>query len=271
MSTIDHKETNAEYHADLTHVSNSMLKVFAESPQKYYQMFVAQTMPKKKQTDDMLLGSVVHCLFLEPDKFGYEYAVAPTCDRRTTKGKITWSEFVDAADGKTVITGDIFDTARAMVDSLMANKTARTIREHKDAIIEQSIRWTDDITGMKLKAKPDIYIPAGTTDFNLDIDLKTSKAPSPADFGRECRNHKYYTQGGFYVDGCRNVYDSEADTIFCIIAVGNQPPHDVYPYKVTPEHLSDGYDTFQYHLQRLWLCQENNDWEAPEAKEFNEL
>jgi hypothetical protein len=78
MSTIDHKETNAEYHADLTHVSNSMLKVFAESPQKYYRMFVVQTMPKPEQTPSLLLGSVVHCLFLEPEKFGVEYAVAPT-------------------------------------------------------------------------------------------------------------------------------------------------------------------------------------------------
>lgn len=267
----DHKETNAEYHADLTHVSNSMLKVFAESPQKYYQMFVAQTMPKPEQSQSVLTGSVVHCLFLEPEKFGYEYAVAPTCDRRTTKGKTLWSEFVDAADGKTVITGDTYDMARAMVDALMANKTARAIREHKDAVIEQSIRWTDDITGLKLKAKPDIYIPAGTTDFNLVIDLKTSQNPAPRKFKGECYKYDYFMQGGFYVDGCRSVHDMDADTVFCIIAIGNQPPYDVYPYKVTPEHLSEGYDTFQNHLQRLWRCQEDNDWEAPEAKEFNEL
>ena len=94
--SVDHKETNAEYHADLSHVSNSMLKVFAESPQKYYQMFVAKTMPKPEQTPSLLLGSVVHCLFLEPEKFGAEYAVAPAVDRRTKVGKETFAIVSDS-------------------------------------------------------------------------------------------------------------------------------------------------------------------------------
>ena len=269
MST-EHKETNAEYHADVSHVSNSMLKVFAESPQKYYQMFVAKTMPKPEQTPSLLLGSVVHCLFLEPEKFSVEYAVAPQVDRRTKVGKDTWSNFVDESDGKTVVPADVYATATAMVESLMSNELISTIIGTEGKIVEQPIRWIDDMRGLHLKAKPDIYIPCGKMPWNACIELKTSSSPGEG-FTRQCANLRYHEQAAFYLEGCRECHDAEEQTRFLFIVVGVEPPHDAYCYYLGLDWLETAKKRVNHNLDMLWMCVSSDVWFSPESKVITEL
>ena len=59
-------------------VSNSMLSLLKRSPWTFYKTYVTQDPAEKmesEETDAMRLGSAVHMLALEPEKFGAEYLV----------------------------------------------------------------------------------------------------------------------------------------------------------------------------------------------------
>ena len=67
----------SDYHA-IKALSNSSLSVLKRSPTEFYKRFVTED-PKERMTveesDAMLLGSAVHMLALEPERFDAEYIV----------------------------------------------------------------------------------------------------------------------------------------------------------------------------------------------------
>lgn len=64
----------------------------------------------------------------------------------------------------------------------------------EDGIPEQCIEWTDQESGLRLKAKPDL-IPANETYL---VDLKTCRSISQRDFAVTVLNHGYHIQAEFY-------------------------------------------------------------------------
>ena len=70
-------------------LSYSSISAFAISPRA----FIAYKVKERKETDAMLLGTVVHCLILEPGKFSKQYVVGPNVDATTADGKNQWGEF----------------------------------------------------------------------------------------------------------------------------------------------------------------------------------
>jgi hypothetical protein len=57
-------------------VSNSALSTFSYDPSYYYKLYVTKEIEKKDDTDATLLGSLVHCLLLEPETFDTQYVVS---------------------------------------------------------------------------------------------------------------------------------------------------------------------------------------------------
>jgi hypothetical protein len=269
-TTIEKIESNTAYHSDLTHVGSSMLKTFAKSPALYSQLFVEKSVERPAPTPDMVVGSATHTLWLQPELFGAEFAVAPKVDRRTTPGKAAWADFVDESDGKTVIDADAFELAHNMVAALDANPIAKALRYVADPIIEMPIRWKDEASGLLLKAKPDLYIRAGMTEWNLCVDLKTTASPGDG-FARQCASLGYHKQAAFYLGGCEATYGGGAPTKFLILAVGKESPHDVYPYYLGREWIVAGTDYNAMQLKRLLECVISGDWFAPETRTVNEL
>ena len=94
--------SNADYHS-LPSVSSSMLKTILRSPAHYKAAYLSGA-PRKEPTASMVLGSLTHTLFLEPEQFNGEYIIAPAWDARTKEGKAVRDAFLAAAEGKTVIT-----------------------------------------------------------------------------------------------------------------------------------------------------------------------
>jgi len=85
---------NAAYHAS-GRMSSTRYEVFAQSPLEFFERFLNGG--DKGPTDAMRLGSLVHCLALEPHRFGQEYVVWSGQSRATKEGKIEWAS---VSDGK---------------------------------------------------------------------------------------------------------------------------------------------------------------------------
>ncbi len=67
--TDPQQQSAAEYHADYSAVSNSMLSVFRQSRQRYRDRFVTRTMSPPGPTPAMRLGSLLHLRALEPERY----------------------------------------------------------------------------------------------------------------------------------------------------------------------------------------------------------
>src|SRR5690606_11557254 len=138
---------------------------------------------KKEPTDSMIVGSAFHTLLLEPDLFQKEYIVSPKVDRRTTKGKEEWSQFLHSANGKMVITTEQHVQALKMANEAKKQSIVNTLLEASE--FEQSIFWTDKETGIQFKARPDIWSQ------KVIVDVKTSADASHYAFQRSAIKYGY--------------------------------------------------------------------------------
>ena len=68
-------------------LSFSSLTAFAVSPAA----FIAYKLQETKTTDAMLLGELVHCMVLEPEKMKERFHIAPDVNAATTEGKQAWA------------------------------------------------------------------------------------------------------------------------------------------------------------------------------------
>lgn len=216
-------ESNADYHADVEHVSASMLKVLIESPARYHAQFIARTL-QPEQTLAMRFGEMFHCAILEPELFRSSYACPPKCDRRTTVGKQAFAAWCEVNRGTKPIDGDDLATLTAMQAACVAHPQLRTLlMAHGN--VETPIRWED---GIYRKARPDKVLPQ----FGVVLDLKTVAHPSPHGFASAAAKFGWWIQADWYLDAAMQAHPEVESWRFLFAAIGKDPPHEVAIYEL---------------------------------------
>ena len=260
----DRPETNADYHADLTHVGSSMLSDYATSPALFNALYVAKTLPPDPPTPAMVLGSLVHVLVLQPEKLVEEYLIAGDCTTR--RGKAWDAGLMEAAlEFKTLVLPSQVDDARAMADAVKAHPLASTILERAECI-EQAIRWTDPTTGLKLKCKADFLVrQEGERPVVLAPDLKTTA--DLATFPSSVAKYGYHRQSRLYANGIARWYtggdDTRVDSLW--IVVDKTPPHDVRVFRPSPAMNMQAQIELDVLLERLARSFATDTWELPDS------
>lgn len=232
-------------------VNWSSLKQYSKSP-AHYRAYLDNP---PEQTPAMFLGSVVHCLILEPDKFEEKYIVAPArrIDRRTTAGKNEWAAFEAASAGKGIIPQDIWGTAlnmAAAVNACHARNLVELCERH-----EQAITWTDPVTGLACKGRLDAYSPHT----GVVLDIKTTSDASPRAFQRTIATYLYHGQAAFYLDGLL-ANGITAAQHFIFIAVEKEPPYAVASYACGPEMIAAGRRLTRQYLDMHKSCLDAGQW-----------
>lgn len=237
--------TNAEYHAEPA-VSKSDLDLINRSPAHYKYVKENPT----EQTAAMLLGSVVHTLVLEPEKFADEYVVAPALDKRTKKGKEEWNEFIGSIDGKTVVDRKIYETAELAASSVRNHPIAARLLQGGQA--ETSYFWEEN--GIKCKCRPD-YL---RMDIKCVIDLKTTQNASPDSFIKSAYDYRYHVQAAWYLRGLK-ACGIEAEN-FIFIAVEKEPPYTVCVYTADELMINLGTAIANENFKTLCECMRSDNW-----------
>lgn len=178
---------NHAYHGAQGYSRSALLEL-DKSPYHFWYAHLSGKKLPFTETSDMKIGSVVHTLLLEPNKFEEEFAVAPNINKRTNKGKEEWAEFEMAASGKIVMSNQEYERAMAIVNGLKVHGIVNDIV--LDAKIEQSIFWTDKETGLQFKCRPDVWHD------NFIVDVKTAKNVEHDLFARSALDSGYYVQAG---------------------------------------------------------------------------
>ena len=207
-------ETNAEYHADLIHVSHSMIETFIKSPSDYHRQFVACTHTGER-TKAMLFGSMVHCLVLEPKRFDAEFAVCDVSTRNTKAYKAAVAAEENA--GKDVVLGHEVVDAKHCANAIHAHPIAGPMLEDCTHY-EESLRWTDPHTGMPCKCRIDAF-------GEIAIDVKTARDPTPSQWDWDAVKFGYHRQADWYLAGlAANGY---IHARFHFIVAGSTFPYEV--------------------------------------------
>lgn len=260
LPTIITDMTNAKYHQQKA-FSSSQIKDILRTPAHFFAKHMSEKTPKAP-TSDMLLGSVVHTLLLENDKFAEEYAVSTKFDRRTKQGKADAEEFEQANIGKTIIDQDTYDKALLMTTSLQQHNVAKLLKTN-NAIAEASIFYTDKETGLECRIRPDFHIPPCEVFPNgLIVDLKTTDNARSSSFAKTIHNFGYHISAAMYQDGFMQYYQTNEPPPFIWLVAEREAPYAVIAYSPDDETLYKGHDKKSQALSTLAECLKTNHFPA---------
>lgn len=212
--------SNEDYHNHKS-ISSSRVKVLLENPYEYLN-------PIEKDSKAFSLGSATHSLVLEPHKFDNEFAVAPSLNRRTKKGKEEYLKFEDENIGKTVLLKEEFENAKNIAKSVLD----LNLPFLKDGITECS--FFSKFDGVDVRCRPDYY----KEDMGIVVDLKTTDDASLKGFAKSVANFGYHTQASFYLKTLESMGLNAFKFVF--IAVEKKPPYMVGIYELDYESLQKG-------------------------------
>jgi hypothetical protein len=237
-----------EYHR-LPFVGSTVLKAFRECP--------ASVWLAREATEDMNLGSAIHCWLLEgPGAFESRFAVMFESDlnKNTTEYKRLKAKFTEENEGKVILPAyprgvDVptMDVLRNVEDSLRSHPMAGLLLNH-GGTHEVSMIW-DDESGVRCKGRID-------RDPGRKTIIELKKCADIDRFQYQIKTMGYDTQAGHFLNGSEAV-GIEADQ-YIWLAVVAAPP-----YQVRTGYLdADGIDEVKHRAKRLVAlygeCRERN-------------
>jgi exodeoxyribonuclease VIII len=211
--------TNEDYHAR-PEISSSDVKAVASKSLAHWKGKVW------KDSSAFALGSAVHALVLEPEK---NLVIRGPEDRRGNKWKI--DKLAADIDGKILLTEGDYDLAQAIAAPLINHEVVKGFISQPDFVAEGSFFATDPVTNVKIKCRPDGFVPSSGVVF----DIKTTRDASPDGFPREIRSYNYDLQAAFYLR-CLRAAGYDANT-FIFVCVEKEAPYAVCLHALTDRYL----------------------------------
>jgi len=192
--------TNNEYHS-LEAISSTSLKYLEESSLHFENRELF-----KMESPSLNLGTAVHTLTLEPEKFKEEFAEEPkNAPRNTTIGKAKWAEFEENLGDKIAI-----DQKSLELGSRMSLNLRTILHDYlKTGIKERS--FFSEYRGMQTKCRPDLMFE--TPNGWIIFDVKTTKDINKLE--RTIEDYRYDRAMAWYR---RVLADNGYNIIGCVLA-----------------------------------------------------
>lgn len=221
----------------------SVLKHMDDSP-RHYQIAKARPFDPQGATSFYRVGSALHCLVLEPDKYDETFAVYPGKVRRG-KEYDAWA----AANADKVHLSDREElVADKCADAVLSSDLATSyLGEHR----ELAVTWADPDTLIPCKGRVDTFVDGL-------VEIKTTSKPLKQ-FGRAIFSYNYHAQVAWYTDGLRaNGHDLPGNPV--IIAVETTEPFGCAVFALPPEVVEAGRRKYKGWLRKLAECEAKDEW-----------
>lgn len=251
MNDINH------YHADTSHVTASMLKTLRKSPRIYEATYITKSI-WSEPSREMLIGSAVHCLALEPDEFDDRYIVNPHESRRTKAYK-EWA----AEESREVLTLSEMHRVKRAATALSGNPCI-AVALTADGKVENTFRWVCPETKVPCKFRPDKI--AG----RVVLDIKTTSECSEAYFTKQVADFGYHLQQAHYIAGAESC-TGQPGWSFVFGVVETKPPYRCRAYRLDDEAASIGAEVRWELLTDLRSRLESGDWSEPYEQELKDI
>lgn len=236
-------------------ISWSDLSNMAVSPLEFHERLHNPTEP----TAAMDLGSAIHCAVLEPEQFDATY----TYYDGAHNGYEWEAVKAGAAEaGMTVLSVKEWEQCLGAAEAFWTKPQGREARKlMRGARREVSYRWTDPVTHVRCKARPDVVrfsrMGRGGRIIPWKLaDLKTTSSVDERTFGRLAASMLYHGKMALAYMGLETIYGI-APLETSIIAVEQKPPHDVQVYTLDEEVMEAGAFLAGRLLDQLKNCRLN--------------
>lgn len=243
--------SNKEYHADISKLSSSMLKLLLRDPQQFYNKYIAQNVEEEKK-DVFDEGTLVHALLLEPHVIEKAFAFYPGL----RKAGEAWELFKKENEGK--ITMRTAQLLKCKEYAKAAQDRAEAMQLISGGVPEHSMYA--NILGLPVKARAD-YI---NVDSGYIVDVKTTSYPAEWEMFRQTVAELHYgLSAALYCDIAEQTYKRKFDFYFVVISKTDLKC-DVY--KTSAETLSEGRASYLKALRLFKQCTESGIWLAEQSK-----
>ncbi|WP_170759942.1 PD-(D/E)XK nuclease-like domain-containing protein [Ruegeria lacuscaerulensis] len=265
--------------------STGIRKAALESPHAFWKTFYGNPnrYPKKEDSDSLILGKAAHSLVLGDEVFDEHFIYVPKdAPKRPTKTQIAnferdgkwsdaaleggeyWTEFEKKAAGRLMLKEEQVQKIFWMAENLNANPLAVEILKSDPKLIEVSMIWQDDITGLWLKSRVDC-IPTNGYDFG---DLKTF-APKSKNLRlsaiRAITDHGYPLQMALGLMGSEHVFGMSAQKCGLVMCQTAEP-YDVIPAIVEADTLYWARVLIRDGLNKIKHGMDTGDWPGAGAE-----
>lgn len=257
--------TNEEYHGSAGTSSSQLKKLIEKTPAHFKQSWSDPPM----DSPSVRLGTAVHTLVLEPEKFDAEIAIEPMVNKRTNAGKAQLAEFEAENAGKTIISASQLHQAQHMAESVLADEFASLLLQ--DTVVESSIYWwyrtmdNDEIeAGEKFREMVKVRPDAISRTHSVVIDLKTAQDATHDGFALAAARFYYHVSAAMYLEGvnqCKPLLDELghfAYNKFVFICVEPEPPYLCAVYELSQEALDLGRTIYRRMMRKLRDAREEN-------------
>lgn len=260
------RPTNASYHAAVTHWSNSMLAEFRDSPARAHALYVTGDLEREPPSPQMVVGSAVHLLLLEPDTVSRRIYVAE-CDARTAK---IYKDSVRDRPDQLVLTRKEWETAEGAAGSILAGGTAAArvarslLAAREGCYSEYAFQWEDEL-GVPCKLMADRLLEVPWSTVPVCPDLKTNSDPWAllANERGEIYKAGYHAQAALYRRGLTRLLGGIVPR-HILVAVRNEKPFEVYVRELSEGVLAKGLEVVESDLKALARCLAGAPWESAE-------
>ena len=258
----------SNYH-EIKSLSNSSLSVLKRSPTEFYKRFITGEM-KGQESDAMLLGSAVHMLSLEPERFDAEYRIEsgpinPQTSKpygRDTKKFESWLQevesFHDPFENRKILIREEFAESLAIAKAFQAHPTIAAImasRAEKLFESEYGLQYeTGDGQTVDLKCKIDFVCPSE----RLIVDLKTTSDPSPYAWSWSAEDFGYHRQAAIYSDAMEAKYGEPFRFLFGVVR--SKEPYEAAVYELDAESIQRGRSEYEALIEEYIDRKAKNDW-----------
>lgn len=241
ISNKDYRQRQGVSSTDLKHIvkSPAHFRYWKDNPQE--------------DTPSLLFGRACHKYVLETYDFYNEFAVAPSCDRRTKDGKEEWAKFIADSDGKDVITQEQFEQIDAMRISAYATPFVSKLLSGEK---ELSFWGVDEDTGLTIKCRPDCI-----TEWNgkhILIDYKTCTDAENTKFCRDSIKFGYDLQLAMYREILKQ--NTGHDYMVVIIAQEKTAPYVTNVFQLSENYLESGRELYKEMLKVYKECEKTDTW-----------
>jgi exodeoxyribonuclease VIII len=267
----------ADYHADKTAVSASALKLFDRAPSLFLDWQQGRD-AKGDPSPSLRLGSLVHTLTLEPERFADSWCVVPHDAPR--KPSITqreaakpspatvaaiefWDSWEAALNGRTAINAEEYEEAETIAEKCFGNKAIGQILRARGEV-EAVVKWTDADTGIMCKARMDKALLTQTG--KVVFDLKTCADASLDGFQRAAVGYGYHIQVAHYL-AAAEALAGEAATFF-FGCVETSKPHLTHCFSAGSDFIAYGQRERRRLLASLAKCFETGSFPGLCATDF---
>lgn len=256
----------SDYHS-IDALSNSSLSVLKRSPTEFHARFIAKTL-KTEETDAMRLGSAVHMLALEPERFDEQYWISTGPINastgkpygRDTKKFADWLAKVESNDKRKLILQDEFAESIEIAKAFQSHPYLLSVMASgAEKIYERGYEMSYLVEAqdpIRLKCKPDCVMPS----FGLIIDLKTTSDPHPDSWRWSAEEYGYHRQAAIYLQAMEAFYGKPFRFLFGVVR--SKAPYEVGVYELDEDSIHRGWAQVEILIAEYARRKRDDDWKS---------